>query len=69
MTSETVHTVKIICGTLVAVGLLINFFERWFAPHTLLLESSPNFPAWLGWVGWVVAVVAAVGYFFIDVTS
>ena len=69
MTPETVHTAKVIFGTLVAVGLVINFFERWFAPHTLLLESSPNFPAWLGWTGWVVAALAAVGYFVIDIKS
>jgi hypothetical protein len=69
MTAETVHTVKIICGTLIAVGLIINFFERWFAPHHLLLESSPDFPAWLGWVGWVVAALAAAGYFVLDIIS
>ena len=66
MTPEIVHTAKVICGTLVSTGLLINFFERWFAPHTLLLESSPRFPAWLGWLGWLVAAAAAVGYFVID---
>jgi uncharacterized membrane protein len=69
MTPETVHTVKVICGTLVAVGLVINFFERWFAPHTLLQESSPNFPKWLGWVGWVVASLAAIGYVIVDLRS
>ena len=69
MNPELVHTIKIICGTLVAVGLVINFFERWFAPHTLLLESSPNFPAWLGWVGWGVAALAAVAYFVLDIIS
>ena len=69
MTLEAVHTAKVICGTLVAVGLVINFFERWFTPHTLMLESSPNFPAWLGWIAWVVAALAAVGYFVIDITS
>ena len=69
MTPETVHTAKVIFGTLVAVGLVINFFERWFAPPTLRLESSANFPAWLGWTGWVVAALAAVGYFVIDIKS
>lgn len=68
MTSETKHTAKVIFGTLVVVGLVINFFERWFAPQTLLLESSPNFPAWLGWTAWVVAALAAVGYFVIEIT-
>jgi len=68
MTPETVHTIKIICGTLVAVGgLLINFFERWFTPHHLLLESSPKFPAWMGWLGWTVAAIAAVDYFVLDI--
>jgi uncharacterized membrane protein len=69
MTPKTMHTVKVVCGTLVAVGLIINFFERWFAPHTLLLESSPNFPEWLGWGGWVVAAIAAIGYVVIDLRS
>lgn len=69
MTPDTVNTIKMICGTLVAVGLVINFFERWFAPHTLLLESSPEFPSWMGWVGWVVAAVAAAGYFALDTLS
>ena len=69
MTLEAVHTAKVICGTLVAVALVINFFERCFAPHMVVLESSPNFPAWLGWVAWVVAAFAAVGYFVIDITN
>jgi protein-S-isoprenylcysteine O-methyltransferase Ste14 len=69
MTPGTAHTAKVIFGTLVVVGLVINFFERWFAPHMLLVESSPNFPAWLGWTGWVVAALAAVGYFVIDITN
>lgn len=67
MNVSTVLIVKAVCGTLVVVGLLINFFERKYAPHTLLLESSPNFPSWLGWAGWVVALSAAVGYFIVDV--
>ena len=58
---------KIIFGMLVAAGLVIGFFERWFAPHSILMESSPNFPNWLGWVGWVMASVAAIGYVWIDI--
>lgn len=69
MNASTVLIVKAVCGTLVVVGLLINFFERKYAPHALLLESSPNFPAWLGWAGWVVALLASVGYFLIDVIA
>jgi uncharacterized protein involved in cysteine biosynthesis len=61
--------VKAVCGTLVVVALAINFFERKFAPHTLLLESSPRFPSWLGWLGWGLAAIAALVYFYLDVTT
>jgi hypothetical protein len=64
-----VHTIKVIAGTLLVVGLAINFFERWYAPHTLLLESSPNFPTWLAWLGWVLAAVAAITYFGVDIVE
>jgi hypothetical protein len=60
------HTLKLVAGTLVVVALVINFFERWYAPQTLVLESSSNFPAWIGWAGWGLAVVAALTYFSID---
>lgn len=69
MSPELVHTIKIVFGTLVIIGLVINFFERWFSPHTLLLESSPSFPSWLGWLGWSVAATATIGYFALDVLS
>ncbi len=66
MTPFAQHTLKLVAGTLVVVALVINFFERWYAPQTLLLESSPNFPAWIGWAGWTLAAVAALTYFSID---
>jgi len=69
MTNETLHSIRIVCGTMVAMGFTINFFERWFAPHALLLETSPRFPAWLGWLGWAAAALAAIGYFAIDIIS
>jgi hypothetical protein len=60
------HTLKLVAGTLVVVALVINFFDRWYAPQTLVLESSPNFPTWIGWAGWGLAAVAALTYFSID---
>ena len=69
MSSSELLTIKIVCGTLVVVALVINFFERKFAPHVLLLQSSPRFPSWLGWLGWGLAAIAALTYFYLDVTT
>jgi len=69
MSPSTLFAIKVSCGTLVVIALVINFFERRYAPHTLLLESSPRFPSWLGWLGWSLASLAALAYFYIDVTT
>jgi hypothetical protein len=67
MAPDTQHTLKAVAGTTLIIGIVINFFERWYSPHRLLLASSPEFPAWLGWLGWILASVAAFVYIAIDI--
>ena len=42
-------SLKIIAGTLVVVGIVVGFIELRYAPHALLLQSSPDRPWWLPW--------------------
>jgi hypothetical protein len=66
MSSSSQHTVKVIAGTLLVISLVIGFLERWYAPHVLLLESSPGFPRWIGWLGLFLAVLGTVAYVGVD---
>ena len=57
---------KIIAATLVVVGIVINLYILKNSPHTLLLESSPEQPAWLPWAGWAITSASAAFYIGLD---
>ena len=61
-----IEKLKIVTATVVIVGIVVSFFDRWYAPNALLLESSPNRPWWLGWLMWVLASVPAILYLLLD---
>ena len=48
----------------VVPGLVLGFFERLKAPSFLVIEQSPNYPAWLGWFGWILAVASTLMLIF-----
>ena len=52
-----IEKLKIVTATVVIVGIVVSFLDRWYAPHALLLESSPNRPWWLAWLVWVLTSV------------
>jgi len=62
--------IKAVAGTLLAVGIVISFLERKYAPNAVVTEDSPNFPSWIGWIGWIgwgIAAGATLVYVGIDV--
>ena len=67
MQNIDIGSIKLIAGTLIIVSLVIGFLEKWYAPHMIVLESSPDFPNWLGWAGWIIAASAALTYIGLDV--
>lgn len=52
--------VRVIAGCGLVVSLVIGFFERYYKPQALLLESSPDFPPIIGWIGWILALVSTL---------
>lgn len=60
---------KIAAGTATVIGIVLGLLDRVFAPHALLAESSPDYPAWLGWLGFIVASVAALSYIIVDLAG
>ena len=63
------RTLKAVAATLVVVGAFLGYLHLKYAPHTLLLESSPARPGWLGWVAWLVASLAAFLYIGVDIAE
>jgi hypothetical protein len=61
-----IETLKIVAATVVVVGIVVSFLDRWYAPHALLLESSPRRPWWLAWLGWFLTSIPAVLYIVLD---
>jgi hypothetical protein len=58
---------KIVAGTLVIIGIVLSFFERRYAPQTMVGEGSPNYPDWLSSIGWWLPSTAAIVYILIDI--
>jgi hypothetical protein len=67
MRAETRSTIKVISGTVLFMGLVFGFIERYYAPNTLVTENSTILQGWVGWTGWVLSGVATVVYVLIDV--
>jgi hypothetical protein len=62
-----ITSLKIVAATLVVVGIVVGFIELRYAPHTLLLESSPDRPWWLPkGIGWLLTSVTAILYIVLD---
>jgi len=62
-----ISKLKIIAAVVVIAGVIVGYLEMKYAPHGLLLESSPDRPSWLpGWLGWAVASASAILYILLD---
>jgi hypothetical protein len=61
-----ITTLKIASATLVIVGVVAGFLDLLYAPHYLMLHSSPKRPAWLRWLVWAVASSSAILYIVLD---
>jgi hypothetical protein len=57
---------KIIAAVVTVIGLLFAFLERYFAPHALVTEDSPNYPDWLKWFGLILTALGVLTYIVID---
>ncbi len=66
MTPETQLVVKVAAGTVLVMALIIGFFERWFRPSYLMLETSRSFSSWIGWLVWGSATLATLTYVLVD---
>lgn len=62
-------TFKIVAACATMLGLLLGFFERRYAPKSIVAEDSPEYPDWLAWLGWILAAVGALAYIGIDYFS
>ncbi|MEX0805537.1 MAG: hypothetical protein WD688_19790 [Candidatus Binatia bacterium] len=69
MSPSSQHTVKVVAGTLLVISLAVGFLERWCAPHALILESSPDFPGWIGRLGLFLATLGTVAYLGVDIVE
>jgi len=63
---KNMHNLKIIFGTVMVIGTLLQGVELYFDPDVLLLESSPQYPEYLFWMRWIITFIAVVGYLYID---
>jgi hypothetical protein len=58
---------KIIAGTITIIGALFSILDKVYAPHYLLLRSSPEYPKILRTLGWIMLLIASLIYIFIDI--
>ena len=61
-----IEKLKIVTATVVIFGIVVSFLDRWYAPRSRVLESSPNRPWWLGWLVWALASVPTILYMLLD---
>ncbi len=62
----TKRDLKIVAGTLTVVGAILSVFDKIFAPHHLVLESSPNYPGALRIIGWLFLLIPPLIYITLD---
>ena len=60
---------KIVAATLTVVGAILSIMDKIFAPHRLLLESSPDYPDFLRTLGWLFLLVAPIIYILLDFSN
>lgn len=66
MKANTRSTIKLISGTVLFIGLVFGFIDRYYAPTAIVTENSTILPAWMGWIGWILPSAAAVVYVLMD---
>ena len=57
---------KIIAASFTVVGVILSVLDKIYAPHRLLLESSPNYPEFLRYLGWLFLIVPPLIYIGLD---
>ena len=57
---------KVVLGTVVIIGILLQGIELYYAPDVLVFVSSKQYPEYLSWIRWAVTLIAAIGYLLID---
>ena len=62
----TKRDLKIIAATLTVVGAILSVLDKIFAPHHLLLESSPSYPDFLRTTGWLFLLIPPLIYIALD---
>jgi len=60
---------KIVAATLTVVGAILSILDKIFAPHQLLLESSPNYPDALRTTGWLFLLIPPLVYIILDFSN
>ena len=60
------ENLKLIGQVCAVIGIILLFFDILFAPHTILLESSPSRPSWLSWAIWVITAAGTITYIVAD---
>ena len=65
----TKRDLKIVAGTLTLVGAILSVFDKIFAPHHLLSESSPNYPEALRTIGWLFLLMPPLIYIALDFSN
>jgi len=59
-------TLKVAAATTTFIGIVMGFFELYYSPHVLVLESSPAYPDWIKWLRWSITAIAPIVYIVVD---
>jgi hypothetical protein len=60
-------TLNVVAATATSIGIIFWFFEKWYAPYTRLLQSSPSYPEILKWLDWLLASAGAGAYIVLTI--
>ncbi len=69
MTKSQHHGLKIAAAVALAFALGVGVVERIFAPGYLLLDDSPQIPAWVRWFNFGLGAFSSIAYIAIDVAE
>jgi hypothetical protein len=62
----TKNGLKIVAGTTTIIGIILSVLNKTYAPHYLLLASSPDFPECLRTAAWLTPLIASFFYIALD---